>query len=96
MAWYERKYAGAMLRLAGLVLLAIAMLIGRRLFLAADPAARVRATAYLLALAFMISGCAGAALAALGQHLFDQVELPARWRIHTAARSAPLGGCDPD
>jgi drug/metabolite transporter (DMT)-like permease len=96
MAWHERKYAGAMLRLAGLMLLAFAGLIGRRLFLAADPTATVRATAYLFALIFMASACAGAALAVLGRHLFDQVELPARWRIHVHPPSARLRGRDPD
>ena len=91
MLWYERKYAGSALRLAGLVLLMLAMGLGRHIFAAADPAARLRAASYLLALIWISSLCAGAALAVLGRHLFDQVELPARWRIHVLHRDRSAG-----
>lgn len=82
MAIYERKHADLALRLAGLLLLALAVLIGHHLFAVADITGKVRASAYLLALIGMASACSGAALAVLGRHLFDQVELPARWTIH--------------
>lgn len=82
MAFHERKYADLMLRAAGLLLLALAALIARIAFAVPDPTARFRASAYLLALIGMASASAGSALAMLGRHLFDQVELPARWRIH--------------
>jgi hypothetical protein len=91
MAWHERKYAGGVLRLTGLTLLALAEKVGGHIFAAADPGARSRALPYLLALVWMVSLCAGAVLAALGRHLFDQVELPARWRIHALPRRNSAG-----
>jgi len=86
MAWHERKYAGAALRLAGLALLALALDLGRHLFAVADPAAKLRPQAYLLAMLWLISLSAGAALTLVGRHWFDQIELPARWRIHVPPR----------
>jgi hypothetical protein len=96
MAWHKRKYASLALRLAGCLLLGLAALIARNLFAAPDPAAKLRAAAYLLALAQMVTLSAGAGLAVLGRHLFDQVELPARWRIHPPPqpRSARLSERD--
>jgi len=96
MAWHERKYAGPALRLAGLALLALAVEVGRHIFAAADPTAKLRALPYLMGLIWIASLSAGAALAVLGRHLFDQVELPARWRIHVPPRdrSAALGSRD--
>ena len=92
MAWHERKYAGLALRLAGLALFALAAEIGRHIFVAADPTAKLRVLPYLLALIWIASLSAGTALTVLGRHLFDQVELPARWRIHVPPhdRSAAL------
>ena len=86
MAWYERKYAGPLLRLTGVALLALAAGLGRHIFAAADPNAKLRAAPYVMALIWISSLCAGAALTVLGRHLFDQVELPARWRIHILPR----------
>ena len=86
MAWHDRKYADAALRLAGLASLCVAALVARPLFAAADPQGRLRASAYLLALIGVISGCAGAAMTVLGRHLFDEVELSARWAIHVLRR----------
>jgi len=88
MAFHERKYADLMLRLAGMVLLALAFLIGHHLFDISDIAAKVRPSAYLLGLVFMTSVSSGAALAVLGYHLFDQVELPSRWTIHDPERKS--------
>lgn len=86
MAWHERTYARWALRLAGLILIVLAALIARHLFAVPDPAAKGRPVAYLLALLFMISACCGTALAALGRHLFDPVDLPARWKVHSVPR----------
>lgn len=96
MAFHERKYANLALRLTGVTLLTLAVLIGRRLFGVADPTATFRPSAYLFALIGMTSACSGAALAVLGHHLFDQVDLPARWAIHPPApkSSAELGSRD--
>jgi hypothetical protein len=86
MAWHDRKYADAGLRLVGLALLSVAVLVGRHLFAAPNPQGKVTASAYLLALIGMASACAGAALAVLGRHLFDEVELSERWTIHVPPR----------
>ncbi len=86
MAWHDRKYADAVLRLTGLALLGFAIMVARHLFAAPDPQGKVTATAYLLALIGMVSACAGAAMAVLGRHLFDEVELSARWTIHQPPR----------
>jgi hypothetical protein len=86
MAWHDREYADPVLRLAGLALLCVAVLVGRHLFAVPDPRGKVTASAYLLALIGMASACTGAALAVLGRHLFDEVELSARWTIHTPPR----------
>jgi hypothetical protein len=88
MEWHERKYVGLALRLAGLILGAIAWRLGHHLFAIPDPRAKLRPLSYLLALVWVMSACAGSALAVLGRHLFDPVELPARWRIHPAPRKA--------
>ena len=88
MAFHERKYAGLLLRLTGTILLVMAFLVGRHLFGRADLTARTRPSAYLLAFVFITSLSPGAAMAALGRHLFDQVELSARWTIHSPARRA--------
>jgi len=88
MSFHERKYANLSLRLAGLVFLGIGGLIWRHLFAAADPTAKFRALPYLLALIGMVVTSSGAALAVFGRHLFDQVELSARWTIHASARAA--------
>jgi hypothetical protein len=86
MAWHDRKYADPALRLAGLGLLCVALLVGRHLFAAPDPQGKVTASAYLLALIGVASACAGAAMAVLGRHLFDDVELSERWTIHVPPR----------
>jgi len=88
MAFHERKYADLLLRLAGMMLLALAFLVGRHLFGRPDVTAKTRPSAYLFAFLFMMNLSPGAALAALGRHLFDEVELSARWTIHPATRRA--------
>ena len=95
MPFHERKYANLGLRLIGFVLFGLGALIGSHLFAVPDPTASIRILPYLLALIGMTSTCAGAALAVLGRHLFDQVDLSARWTIHasgqeTRKRSARL------
>jgi len=88
MPLHERKYASLGLRLAGLVLLGLGALIWRHLFAVSDPAARFKVLPYLLGLIGIASTSTGAALAALGHHLFDQIDLSPRWTVHTAAREA--------
>lgn len=86
MALRNRRHADLALRSAGLLLLGLAALIGRHLFAVPDSGAMHDPIAYLFALIGMGSACAGAALTVLGRHLFDQVELPARWTIHEPPR----------
>jgi len=86
MALHNRTHADLVLRSAGILLLCLAVLIGRRLFAVPDVGAKYDPVAYLLALIGVSSASAGAALAMLGRHLFDQVELPARWTIHEPRR----------
>jgi len=88
MPFHERKYASLGLRLAGLVLLGVGSLIWRHLFAVPDPTAKLRLLPYLLALIGMVSTSVGSALALLGRHLFDQVDLSPRWTVHAAAREA--------
>lgn len=81
MAWHEHAGMKWLLRLAGVALLALAWIAARALRqhalagpVTTDPAA------YLLALIAFIGVSAGLALGAMGVHLFDQVEIAARWR----------------
>jgi hypothetical protein len=84
MAWHERKWASALLRLAGLALLCLATFVARRLFGIAHPEARLNPLDYLLALIGFASASTGSALTVMGRHLFDQVALSARWTIYRA------------
>ena len=86
MALRNHNHADLALRSAGILLVCLAALIGRRLFAVPDSGAKYDPIAYLLALIGMSSACAGAALTVLGRHLFDQVELPARWALHEPPR----------
>jgi len=81
MNWHERAGAGWLLRLSGLGLLGLAVAGGWELHLRAMAASvRGDALAYLLALLTFICASAGAGLAVMGAHIFDQVEVAARWR----------------
>jgi len=82
----NRKWADPALRLAGVLLMGAALLVGRRLFGAADARARAEPLSYLLALVGMACASTGAALAVWGHHLFDRVELSERWTVHQAPR----------
>lgn len=86
MRWRQAKWTDLILRLMGLVLLCLAVLIGRRLFAVPDAHAKEKPLAYLLAAAGMASACGGAALTVIGRHLLDPVPLSARWRVHAAPR----------
>jgi hypothetical protein len=80
MQWHERASARVLLRLAGVAFLALAWVTGealRRRALAAPPTGD--AIAYLWAALTFVCGSAGAAMATMGHHLFDQIEVAARW-----------------
>src|SRR5579872_6676532 len=81
MDWHERASAGWLLRLAGLGLLGLAVAGGWGLHIRAlAGAVRGDALAYLLALLTFVCASAGAGLAVMGAHIFDQVDVAARWR----------------
>ena len=71
--WHNRRGAGAAIRLAGAILLAVAYLAGARLFVAPDGREAV------LAVILFTSASAGSAMLALGAHLFDEVAVSRRW-----------------
>jgi hypothetical protein len=79
-AWHRSWRADVALRLTGMMLGCVAHAAFGRL-LALPPAARAAGVlAYALAAFGFVSASAGSALALFGKHLFDRVELSARWR----------------
>lgn len=77
MVWHRTKGADPLLRLAGVVTLVISAALWSLLFKA--PTRSADAVAFLLALLAFASLSAGSAMLVLGRHLFDQIELSARW-----------------
>ncbi len=78
--WYDGRYASLLLRLAGVGLLVFAWFAGYALFHRTALGSIDRdAIAFLLAALIFLLGSAGAALALLGRHLFDRVELARQW-----------------
>jgi len=75
---HRKPWAGLIIRITGLALLAVAAFTARRLF--ARATTPPDGLEYLLALIAFASASAGCAMATLGAHLFDQVEVSARWR----------------
>jgi len=78
--WSRTRTASLGLRLAGVLLLALAYAAARALRaravagpVAGDP------LAWLLAAASFVSASGGTALAVMGHHLFDQVQIARRW-----------------
>lgn len=81
MQWYRRTGAGLLIRIFGLMLMALAA--------AATALLRARALHgsverdpidYFLALASFFGGTGGLTLALLGGHIYDRVEVSRRWR----------------
>jgi len=80
MPWHRTRTANLALRLLGAALLVLAWLAARtlRARALAGPISE-DALAWLLAAATFVSASGGAALAAMGNHLFDQVQIARRW-----------------
>jgi len=80
--WHDRWWAGPLLRLGGLLLVGLGWLVARRDWLSIHTPPRHLATGGELLLAMIAFLCAssGAAMAAMGAHLFDPVALSDRWR----------------
>jgi hypothetical protein len=80
MPWYQSRTARHALRLLGVALLALAWLAARtlRTRAIAGPISG-DALAWLLAMASFVLATGGAALALLGNHLFDQIQVARQW-----------------
>jgi len=79
--WHRRPWAGPLIRLLGLALIALAVAVGRALFArsGASPA-ELGVRDWLLALVDFASASVGGGMLLAGAHLFDQIEVSARWR----------------
>jgi hypothetical protein len=85
-SWHRSWKADIGLRISGLILCGLAYLALTRL-LAMHVAPRTAgALAYALATVGFFSASTGAALAMLGKHLFDEVQVSLRWRRSYKAR----------
>ena len=83
--WHERPLAKILLRLAGAALLGLAWWFGSTLLRRYGGKLQHPPLEYLLALVTIFCGSAGSALAVTGHHLFDKVEIAARWGRSSAA-----------
>jgi len=97
--WHERPLIKIALRLAGLVLLGCAWWAGSTLLRKYGGMREHPPLEYLLAVVAVVCAVAGAALTIMGHHLFDQVEVAARWgrsslRIEPLHREDSGGGDD--
>ncbi|WP_445191641.1 hypothetical protein ACT009_13835 [Sphingomonas sp. Tas61C01] len=79
-AWLRSWRADVALRVVGVVLGCVAHAAFGRLLALPAPARAVGAGAYALAALGFLSASAACALAIFGKHLFDQIEVSARWR----------------
>ena len=94
MKWHERKGAGPAIRLLGAILVALAYFAAtalRRRALAGPPLDG-DALAWLLAAASFLCASCGAAMALLGDHLFDPVMVARRWSRIGGERRAQARG----
>ncbi|WP_287977205.1 hypothetical protein [Sphingomonas sp.] len=91
MVWHRSRRADLGLRAGGLCLLLIAGLAWRRLIALHIASGGADAFAFLLALIAFLSASLGSAATLLGGHLFDEVEVSARWRRAGPDRALPNG-----
>ena len=79
-AWHRSRGADLALRVAGLVLCCSAYAAFGRLIALPIAARAAGLGAYALAAFGFLGASAGSALAIFGKHLFDEIEVSARWR----------------
>lgn len=81
-AWHRSTKANLLLRALGLILGGISYAAVSRVYdlCAATPDGYLDQICFRLAAVSFVAASAGAALMCLGNHLFDEVELPARYR----------------
>lgn len=79
--WYEKPGAGWKMRLGGLMAIGIALLAGTTMYhrLQMAPYHQPTAVDMLLGIVAFFAMSVGSALATLGQHLFDSVEIASPW-----------------
>lgn len=84
--WHHKRPTDLALRLLGLALCTASWLSIRALLdlHAQSAVAPPPPAAYALAAIGFVGGSAGSALAVLGHHLFDRVEISERWRTYQA------------
>lgn len=78
-AWHRSRKADIGLRLSGLFLCGAAYLSLARLIAIAAPHHAIDAIPYGLATVGFLSASLGSALALLGSHLFDEIEIRGKW-----------------
>ncbi len=81
----SNRPSGMVLRAVGCALVALAYLVGSWCFPLLHPAMRATLADYLAILVVYVLANVGVVLAALGGHLFDQLELPPGWHRYSAA-----------
>ena len=89
-AWHRSRRADLGLRISGLLFwaisyLAISRLVALRL---PPPEQAIGGIAFILTAVGFLSASAGTAMVVLGRHLFDQVEISARWRRGSLASTS--------
>lgn len=90
-AWHRTWQADIGLRILGLACCGVAYVALTHLVAVAHPAPHHHAgpLAHLIAAIGFLAASAGSALALLGKHLFDRIEISARWRVRRPAESDP-------
>lgn len=80
-AWHRSRSADIGIRVLGLLLLIIAYFAISSLIALQPPVPEqtVRTASFILAAVGFLFASAGSAMTILGNHLFDQVEISARW-----------------
>ena len=79
-AWHRSRRADIVLRATGLLLCWVSYTAILRLFAMHVPPQKAGVLAYGIAAVGFMAASAGSALTILGHHLFDEIEVSARWR----------------
>jgi hypothetical protein len=90
-AWHRSRRADLGLRACGLGLCAVAYLAIARLVAVAQPPQSPGALAFALAAVGFLGASAGGAMALFGSHLFDEVEISARWQHRSRGEQKTTG-----
>ena len=79
-AWHRSRRADIVLRATGLLLCWVSYTVISRLVAMHVPPQKAGVLAYGIAAVGFMAASAGSALTILGHHLFDEIEVSARWR----------------